>query len=497
MRSCALHPDVSDDRPALPTPAEVTSGDRVGRVVMFVVNAVIHDSRVLREATTLRDAGWDVTIVGQLPAGATDLPARETYKGLTIIRVARPTGWRTGWRHRMALLRYPWRARGEVAVAMRGDLRQGGRGVPRLAGRLAMLVVGSPWVAYRIVDRYAAGDRLPTPRREGAIEWLMWWRRSAMGWAAAAVDAAPLADVYHGHDLTGLSAAVRAGAVHGRPVVYDSHEIYLDSRSNATRPRWARIVLGEVERRWARRADALMTVNDAFAGVLSRRFGRRRFVVVHNCPPRWTPESGGPDRLRAAAGVKLSDQVVLYHGLLARDRGIEQLAEAMLEPGLESAHLVLLGYGPLEPALRDLASEPRFGGRLHLVPAVPADDLLRWIATADVNAIPLQPSTINHVLCTPNKLFESIAAGVPVVVSDFPVMRGIVMADPAGPLGATCDPADPASIGEAIRSLLAAPEAERATLRARCLVAAHARWNWETESQALLTVYEGLVPAVS
>ncbi|MDP9483071.1 MAG: hypothetical protein M3P84_07600, partial [Chloroflexota bacterium] len=151
--------------PAIPvTPPGNTPAEPVGRVVMFVVNSVIHDSRVLREASTLREAGWEVTIVGQLPSGATDLPARETHRGLTIIRVARPTGWRLGWRHRMALLRYPWRARGEFATAMRDDLRRGGRGVPRLARRLAMLVVGAPWVAYRVVDRYAVGDRLPTPR---------------------------------------------------------------------------------------------------------------------------------------------------------------------------------------------------------------------------------------------------------------------------------------------------------------------------------------------
>jgi glycosyltransferase involved in cell wall biosynthesis len=239
-----------------------------------------------------------------------------------------------------------------------------------------------------------------------------------------------------------------------------------------------------------------VTVNRAYGGVLAKRFGRAGFAIVHNCPPRWSPVPG-PDRLRAAAGISSHDQVVLYHGRFGRYRGIEQLAEAMLEDRLGAAHLVMLGYGPLEPALRQLASEPRFGGRLHVLAAVPPDDLLDWITTADVDAIPLLPSTLNHRLCTPNKLFESIAAGVPVVVSDFPVMRQIVMADPSGPLGAVCDPASPSSIATALSSILDRPDDERTRLRERCRDAAGARWNWETESQALLSVYADLARTIS
>jgi len=100
----------------------------------------------------------------------------------------------------------------------------------------------------------------------------------------------------------------------------------------------------------------------------------------------------------------------------------------------------------------------------------------------------IQPDTLNHRLGTPNKLFEAIAAGVPVVASDFPGIREIV-ADPAGPLGVLVDPTSPAAIAAGIRQILEAPAAERAALRARCLAAAHARWNWETESARLIELY--------
>jgi glycosyltransferase involved in cell wall biosynthesis len=111
------------------------------------------------------------------------------------------------------------------------------------------------------------------------------------------------------------------------------------------------------------------------------------------------------------------------------------------------------------------------------------------VASADVGVMAIQPSTINHRMSTPNKLFECIAAGVPVVASDFPEMRRIVCDDPAGPLGVVAPPDDVPSLARAILSIVEAPPVERAELRARCLRAAHERWNWETESAGLVRLY--------
>jgi glycosyltransferase involved in cell wall biosynthesis len=103
--------------------------------------------------------------------------------------------------------------------------------------------------------------------------------------------------------------------------------------------------------------------------------------------------------------------------------------------------------------------------------------------------MPLQPTTLNLRLSTPNKLFECLAAGIPVVASDFPGIRAIVMDDPEGPLGAVCDPASVDAVAAAISSILRLDRAEMDALRARCSRAAAARWNWDHEAEALLSVY--------
>ncbi len=320
------------------------------------------------------------------------------------------------------------------------------------------------------------------------VRWMIGYVRNIRAWGRWAVATAADVDVWHAHDLTGLMAVAPRVTPPVR-LVYDSHEIFVETGTAARLPGPLRRALSAYERWLTRRAVAMITVNDEYAAVLERRLRPRRILVVRNCPPRWDlPEPPVPG-LREATGVPPSVPLILYHGSFTHHRGIEQLADAMLQPGLESAHLALLGFGGIRGELQDLVAEPRFEGRVHLLDAVPPDELLDWVAGADLDVIPLQHSTLNHWLCTPNKLWESIAAGVPVVVSDFPAMRPIVLDDPSGALGAVCDPADPASIAEAIRTIVERPPEARAELRRRCLEAAHARWNWEQESATLIELY--------
>jgi glycosyltransferase involved in cell wall biosynthesis len=134
------------------------------------------------------------------------------------------------------------------------------------------------------------------------------------------------------------------------------------------------------------------------------------------------------------------------------------------------------------------AAEP--SARVHVLGAVPPAELLEWVASADVGAMPVQATTMNLRLSTPNKLFECLAAGTPVVASDFPAIRGIVVGDPGGVLGAVCDPGDVGAIAEAICSILRLAPADLAELHRRCRQAADERWNWEIEATTLLAVYE-------
>ncbi len=458
------------------------------RVVMFVHNDATNDSRVLREAATLAAAGYAVTLIARTRRTDPSVILRERLGDVDLIRVPLPTRWR----RTMSLLVTPWRQWREDARAIRAGMGRPGcwPGIARLLlTRLATLAVSVLLLPAGVVW-FAVGRS----RYRELVQWTLRWRFGTLGWNRAAAAVAPVADVYHGHDLSALPAAAEAATRNGGLLVYDSHEVFLESGANARRPGWARAMLSRLERRFAGQASALVTVNAALAEVLTSRLPIRRAVVVHNCPPRWTPAAAHPGHLRAAAGIGPEVPLVLYHGGFSAHRGLEQLTAALLAPGMESVHAAYLGYGSMRGWLDAQAADPRYGGRLHVIDAVPPDILLDWVADADAGVMAIQPSTLNHRLSTPNKLFECMAAGVPSVVSDMPGMRAIALDPELGPVGEVCDPADPASIAAAMQRILELAPAARADLRARCLRAAHERWNWEVESGRLLALYEELAP---
>jgi glycosyltransferase involved in cell wall biosynthesis len=313
-------------------------------------------------------------------------------------------------------------------------------------------------------------------------------------WATLAARAVNSAQILHAHDLSGALPALATLRTNPSGVLlYDSHEVFLESGRWAKSPAFIRRILANrFEQPALRRAAALIAVNPQVIEELAKRYEIPvRQVVTYNCPPAWNPEPRGTE-LRAAIGVDAAAQVVLYHGGFSAHRGLEELLEAKRDPRLANAHLVFLGYGPLEATLRAAAADPAYGGRVHVLKAVAPEVLDRWVSGADVGMCTVLPSTLNHRISTPNKLFESIGAGVPVIGSDFATMRDILLGDPDGPLGAVCDPTNPQAVANAIHSILSMSPSNRADLRARCIRAAAARWNWEAQAARLTELYASL-----
>ncbi|MGH2463985.1 MAG: glycosyltransferase family 4 protein, partial [Candidatus Limnocylindrales bacterium] len=322
------------------------------------------------------------------------------------------------------------------------------------------------------------------PRRLAGIDRLAAIALTVRSQGRATGQRAPRADLVHAMAYMGIPVGLGLGRRDRAPVIYDARDIYVDAANLARLPLPARRLFARIERGWARRASRVVTVNVPYAEVMAGRFGVTMPLVVMNCALRREAPERRPRRFHERLGLPASTPVVLYQGGFSRDRGIEQLISALAE--LPGAALVLLGYGPLRDELERRAREPGLAGRLHVLPAVPPDELIEWVASADVVAMPIQATTLNHRLTTPNKLFEAMAAGVPVVASDLPGMAGIVRETGCGVL---VDPADPAAIAGAIGDLLALPMAEREAIGQKGHAAHLARYNWEAQVEGLLAEY--------
>lgn len=336
--------------------------------------------------------------------------------------------------------------------------------------------------------RASTSGRLASWIRGGA--WLRAYASNLRAWGRSAARACGPVDFWHAHDFTSL-AAVAPAVGRKVPIVYDSHELFIESGTASRLPIPARMFLRWYEHHLVAAVSAVITVNEDIAEVLRERYQPRRVEVVHNCPDFWSPPSVRPDLLRVSARIPEDAPVVLYHGRLVAGRGIQNLIAALRLPGLGKVHLVLMGFGPSRDTLLELAGDPQVS-RVHVLDPVSPSALLSWVASADVGAMPNPGLTLNDRFSTPNKLFECFAAGVPVVASDVPTMRRIIVDNPGGPLGVVCDPSHAEDIAEALRSVLEAEAANGETLRQRCLAAARTRWNWQLESRRLTTLYDDL-----
>src|SRR3954451_5528273 len=441
-------------------------------------------------ARTAINAGFDVVVYSRTQRGLPETERRDGY----VVR-------RAPWRAWMAvpgvsrLLGYRIRKRGPRGTPTRAasptltptdsnppaatagvSARHDGRG-PIAPSRTRRSRVG------RIVDRVLAPELIRT---------LLGFPVRPIAWSRSLERIVEPADIWHGMWAGSLPALVASADRLGGRTIYDSRDVYMESRRFAVAAVPVRQALRHLERRWAQRADRVITVNDSYATLIERQLGVSRPSVVRNVPACWTPPTAPQQQIRDALGLPASTAVVLYQGQLITDRGIEASMEAILE--VDNPVLLPLGRGPLRRAIEQQVVTAPYRGKVFLLPPVAPDELLAWTASADVSVMAIAPTSINHRFTTPQKLFESIAVGVPVVASDLPGMAEVVRDANAGCL---CDPLSPTSIAQAIRSLVNESPADRAARRARLLAVAHDRYAWDNEASKLVALYEDLLSSGS
>ena len=191
------------------------------------------------------------------------------------------------------------------------------------------------------------------------------------------------------------------------------------------------------------------------------------------------------DALRERLGIPAEQRIVLYQGLVRAARGLERLIDAMQDvPG---ATLVVIGDGPAKAALQQQAAA-QLGRRARFLPHTPPDELLRLTASADLGVHVPEPVTESIRLALPNKLFEYLMAGLPVVVADIPEMRRVVE---RFDVGLVVDPYDRDGLAAALRRALS-DETARARWRANA-PAVFETFRPEQDKERLQAVYRRLL----
>ncbi len=294
------------------------------------------------------------------------------------------------------------------------------------------------------------------------------------------------ADVYHFHDpeLIPVGLLLRA---RGKQVIYDLHEDYpKDILSKPYLPMWSRWTIAwmikQLEIASCRHFSALVTVTPSIAD----RFLtiNKRTVVVHNFPSTKDLVLNRPYQ-----PWESRRQSVAYVGGIMTVRSIREMVKAMsLLPESLQATLELAGPHPDgEPTVEELSSQPGWGRVLHhgFIDQTGTFEILHHVRAGLVLFHPIP----NHMEAMPQKIFEYMGAGLPVIASDFPLWRRII--GDAG-CGIFVDPQDPKAIAQAIEYLLLNPaEAEAMGRRGREAVLKN--YNWDVQAEKLVKLYSELV----
>jgi len=291
------------------------------------------------------------------------------------------------------------------------------------------------------------------------------------------------ADIYHAHDLNTLPVAYWAKKRMSGKLVYDSHELFTETSTLSNIER----VLAKVSEKYLiRRADRIITVNESIANELSKRYGIIPPAVIMNCPVINNRLNKAENNLlRQALRIDKETPIILYHGGFAPNRGLQNLVISgnYLDKGI----IVFMGWGKLEQELKDLVLAAGLGDKVQFAKPVPQRELLNYATSATLGVIPYQFIGLNNYYTTPNKLFEYIAAGLPVVGSNFPELSKVIK---KWNLGKTFNPDDPKDITVAIDYVLS--DRDRYNEMKRNVLQAAKVFNWENESKKLLEIYRRL-----
>jgi glycosyltransferase involved in cell wall biosynthesis len=342
------------------------------KALHIVLNSVNEDSRVLKCAWTLGNAGWDVQVIGATPF---------THSDQLTIGYAK-------------ILRLPLKP--VVTQAF-----------------LAKVLRRIRYYQRRVYQILKIKEEILIPN----------FNRAVRAVTPEALRFSP--DVIHAHDYTALpvaAALVDLLKLQGKTVslVYDAHE-YVPGVAHLTKPLAA--LYTKEERKNSRLSSAVLSVSEPMNELLMEHLQiTTRPIIVAN-DPLVAGQQASSKNLRSDCGITPEVPLMVYSGAVAPQRGVQTALAALRQmPGV---HLALIA-NPGNQSVKDLvASAPDLADRFHVVPYVPNAELVSYLSSADIGLIPLL-HRLNHEISLITKFGEYMQAKLPILVSDVKTMAAEV-----------------------------------------------------------------------
>jgi glycosyltransferase involved in cell wall biosynthesis len=284
------------------------------------------------------------------------------------------------------------------------------------------------------------------------------------------------ANLLYANDLDTLLPNYLISLIKKIPLVYDSHELFCEVPELQNAPFKRKIWL-RMEAWIVPKLKNCLTVNDSIAAVFNQKY-HTTFSVVRNISPS-TEELTLKNRKDLS--LPLDKKIILLQGAgINMDRGAEELVDAMVF--VDNALLLIIGSGDVWELLKTKIIERGLSNKIKLIDKLPKSDLMQYTFLADLGLSIDKNTNLNYFYSLPNKIFDYIHAGLPILASRLPEIEKIIT---TYSIGEFIENHEAKHLSEKINSLLSSPkltEYRKNTFKAK------QELNWEKEKLILQNI---------
>lgn len=289
------------------------------------------------------------------------------------------------------------------------------------------------------------------------------------------------ADVILSNDLDTLLASYLASSLKRSKLVYDSHEYFTEVPEIVNRP-FVKNTWERIERWIFPKLNVIYTVNDSIAGLYRNKYGKK-VKVIRNVSKK--PEQKSL-KTREELGVPRDKKIIILQGSgINVDRGAEEAVQAM--QFVDNALFLIIGSGDVIETLKEIVLELGIKEKVRFLGKLPYDEMMQYTRNADLGITLDKDTNINYRYSLPNKVFDYVQAGIPVLASNLVEVANIIK---TYNIGDVVESHEPMVIAQKMNEML--NDIEKRSIWGKNLKRAAEELCWENESMKLKEIYSEL-----
>jgi len=294
------------------------------------------------------------------------------------------------------------------------------------------------------------------------------------------------ADIFLGNDLDVMPAVFFAAKLRGKPIVYDTHEYYMGMPELNGKPFIKKVWL-KIEQFIFPRLKYIYTICGSFCELYKKDYNKN-LRSVRNVPYLHFKETREYDSLKKEIDAKIprDKYILLFQGAgINPERGVEELVLSMQFLDQKKYHLLIIGGGDVFEEIKKTVADKKLEDKITIIPKVPFQVLRHITQQAHLGLTLDKPTNINHIYGLPNKIFDYLHCGVPVLSSRLIELEKIIL---GYDVGSFIENHRPGHIASCIETIFSDPELMN-TWKKNTEIVKH-ELNWEKEGKIVLEIFK-------